>query len=730
MPPSVRRRRLRHHRGGPRRGDDVEARRRLVDGRRLGRAPSATSTATRSSGCRPSSTTTASARAKRSRRDARAGGRGARRASCCRCSTRATPPSPHGAADVEPDLARCCSRPSRRRASSRIDPGGRAVRPRRCTRPCMHEPGDGGEQRRRREPAHRLPVEGPRAAAGHGEGQGLAAHARRRQRGLVGAAARVVREGLLQGPRRLRDGDGQGDHDARTASWPASCHPDANPGDAAGRGALQGGLGRLRRRRRRGQAQGVRRGPPLGPGRRMGFGGARRCRRLRRRRRRRLQLPTRRPTSATCSAASSAARRRPAAAAAVPRDRVPSGATTSRPSCTWRSTTPWRASTTRSTSPARSPARPATARAPSPGTAPDDLPAAAAGAGVLDDNQGFFSFSHAVPAVLRRRGHRSITDPCPTCRGTGVERRPREVKVRIPAGVDDGQRIRLKGRGGAGRNGGPPGDLYVVVHVGRRPAVRPRRATTSPSPCRSPSPRRRSAPTSRCRPSTATRSRSGSRPARRSGKVFRVKGTGVEAKKAHGDLLVTVEVAVPTELTDEQREAVEALAATLPASRRESTWGCEPMTEPSDPRRRPDPGGLRHLGRRRAGRRAPADAAHLRAQGPARPGPHRRRQPSLQRRRHRPCCAASRSSPTRASTWPACKRVLELEAEIGRAPRPSWRGPGPRRRDAVVDRPTASTAATSCPCTRPSPATTTPPPSSAASPASDPTDRRSAGNQS
>ncbi len=54
-----------------------------------------------------------------------------------------------------------------------------------------------------------------------------------------------------------------------------------------------------------------------------------------------------------------------------------------------------------------------------------------------------------------------------------------------------------------------------------------------------------------------------------SGKVFRVKGRGVETKKGRGDLLVTVEVAVPTGLTDEQREAVEALAATLPAASRE-----------------------------------------------------------------------------------------------------------------------------------------------------------------
>ena len=70
---------------------------------------------------------------------------------------------------------------------------------------------------------------------------------------------------------------------------------------------------------------------------------------------------------------------------------------------------------------------------------------------------------------------RSIPTPCPTCHGRGVEVRAREVKVRVPAGVADGQRIRVKGRGGAGANGGPPGDLYVVVHVRAAPAVRPQR---------------------------------------------------------------------------------------------------------------------------------------------------------------------------------------------------------------------------------------------------------------
>jgi len=97
-----------------------------------------------------------------------------------------------------------------------------------------------------------------------------------------------------------------------------------------------------------------------------------------------------------------------------------------------------------------------------PGTQPK-VCSLCGGRGVIDENQGFFSFSSPC-----RQCHGTgviVEEPCPTCRGTGIERRPREVQVRIPAGVADGQRIRLKGRGGPGRNGGPAGDLIVTVDV-------------------------------------------------------------------------------------------------------------------------------------------------------------------------------------------------------------------------------------------------------------------------
>ena len=177
---------------------------------------------------------------------------------------------------------------------------------------------------------------------------------------------------------------------------------------------------------------------------------------------------------------------------------------------------------------------------------------------VVDENQGFFSFSQPCP----RCGGQGylVEDPCPTCRGSGVERRPREVKVRIPPGVADGQRIRLKGRGGPGRNGGPPGDLYVTVRVGSHPIFGRRgRDLTITVPITFPE----AALGADVRVPTLDGGTVTLRipPGTRSGRTFRVRGRGVPTTKGTGDLLVTVEVAVPQRLTDEERKAVEALAA-------------------------------------------------------------------------------------------------------------------------------------------------------------------------
>ncbi len=199
-----------------------------------------------------------------------------------------------------------------------------------------------------------------------------------------------------------------------------------------------------------------------------------------------------------------------------------------------------------------------------PGTAPVTCPRCN-GRGVLDDNQGFFSFSSPCPECGGRGT--VVTEPCPTCHGLGVERRRREVKVRIPAGVTDGQRIRIKGRGGPGRNGGPHGDLYVVAHVAADPLFgRDGRNLTLTVPVTFPEAAlgtKLKVPTLEGDPVTLKLPSGTS-----SGRVFRIKGRGVPAKKGRGDLMVTIEVAVPTKLTSEERRAVEALAEATTASPR------------------------------------------------------------------------------------------------------------------------------------------------------------------
>src|SRR5438067_7869728 len=199
-----------------------------------------------------------------------------------------------------------------------------------------------------------------------------------------------------------------------------------------------------------------------------------------------------------------------------------------------------------------------------PGTSPVVCPQCS-GRGVIDENQGPFSFSRACPRCAGRG--MVVESPCPTCRGTGVERRPREVKVRIPAGVDDGQRIRLKGRGGAGRNSGPPGDLYVLVRVAPHELFnRKGRDLLLTVPVTFPEAALGAeikVPTLDGGPVTL-RIPAGTRSAR----TFRVKDRGVPLSKGAGDLLVTTEVAVPAKLTAEQREAVEALAESTKQSPR------------------------------------------------------------------------------------------------------------------------------------------------------------------
>src|SRR5580693_4323732 len=203
-----------------------------------------------------------------------------------------------------------------------------------------------------------------------------------------------------------------------------------------------------------------------------------------------------------------------------------------------------------------------------PGTSTHTCPRCG-GTGSLNDNQGLFSLSTVCPDCM---GRGTLFDtPCPVCHGTGQEHKVRAVKVRIPAGVEDGQRIRVKGRGAPGQGMAPAGDLYVVVHVANHEIFgRSGRNLTITVPITFPE---AALGTTMTVPTHDGKVTLKVPPGTSSGKVLRVRGRGVpsgsgrNAKKA-GDLLVKVEVVVPTELTDEQKAAVESLAAvTEPAPR-------------------------------------------------------------------------------------------------------------------------------------------------------------------
>jgi molecular chaperone DnaJ len=190
------------------------------------------------------------------------------------------------------------------------------------------------------------------------------------------------------------------------------------------------------------------------------------------------------------------------------------------------------------------------------------------GRGVLDDNQGLFSLSTVCPQC---NGRGTVVDtPCPTCGGTGTERRNRQVKVRIPAGVEDGQRIRVKGRGAPGQGMAPSGDLFVVVRVERHPLFGRRgRNLTLTVPITFPEAALGTTVTVPTLDDPVTlRVPAGTAP----GTTMRVRGRGVPVGGKNdkpGDLLVKVNVVVPASLTDEQRAAVESLAEVSEAAPRE-----------------------------------------------------------------------------------------------------------------------------------------------------------------
>jgi molecular chaperone DnaJ len=190
-----------------------------------------------------------------------------------------------------------------------------------------------------------------------------------------------------------------------------------------------------------------------------------------------------------------------------------------------------------------------------PGTAPTVCPQCG-GRGVVSDSQGLFSLSHPCP---RCRGNGTIVEhPCTTCRGSGRERTTKTFNVKIRPGIKDGAKIRVAGKGEAGRSGGPAGDLFVVVHVEPSPLYTRRgddlivdvpvayadaalgASLDVPTP---------EGPISLKVPA-------GSQP----GKLLKVKGRGAPRPKGgKGDLLARVKLTVPEKLSKQERELLEQL---------------------------------------------------------------------------------------------------------------------------------------------------------------------------
>ena len=178
------------------------------------------------------------------------------------------------------------------------------------------------------------------------------------------------------------------------------------------------------------------------------------------------------------------------------------------------------------------------------------------GSGFTSENKGAFGFS--APCTNCGGTGEVITDPCGDCRGRGTVRRTRSITVRIPAGVEDGQKVRLAGQGEAGPNGKPAGDLFVRVHVKDDPVFEREgnniHVTVPVSFSELALGGAISVPTLdkpvklKLAPGTPD------------GRTLRVRGRGVETRTAKGDLMVTVQVTVPPTLDDEATQALRAYA--------------------------------------------------------------------------------------------------------------------------------------------------------------------------
>jgi molecular chaperone DnaJ len=198
-----------------------------------------------------------------------------------------------------------------------------------------------------------------------------------------------------------------------------------------------------------------------------------------------------------------------------------------------------------------------------PGTSPSTC-SRCGGSGAVAVNQGLFQMSQTCP-VCHGSG-RVVETPCPTCGGSGSRRRTRSFQVKVPAGVTDGARIRLAGRGEPGPAGGQPGDLFVRVRVQRHAFFgRTGHDLTLELPVTYPE----AALGAEVRVPTLNGPITMKVPAGTpNGKTFRLKGKGAPKRGGHGDLLVTTRIEVPRKLSRSEKELLKQLRETEKGSPR------------------------------------------------------------------------------------------------------------------------------------------------------------------
>ncbi|HMJ35762.1 MAG TPA: molecular chaperone DnaJ [Baekduia sp.] len=200
-----------------------------------------------------------------------------------------------------------------------------------------------------------------------------------------------------------------------------------------------------------------------------------------------------------------------------------------------------------------------------PGTSPKVCPKCQ-GRGIESQGQGLFSISQ--PCSRCHGSGAIIEDPCPTCQGAGAQKTVKKYKVNIPAGVREGSRVRLAGKGEAGRHGGPPGDLYVLTHV-TPSAIFERKGDnlevevplTIPEAIRGADVEV---------PTLNGRKKLRVAPGTKHGTIQRLRGEGPPklGGKGKGDLHYRFVIDVPATLSAEQSEAVEKLSEVMDADPR------------------------------------------------------------------------------------------------------------------------------------------------------------------